>query len=123
MANDNITAITDQLEALELSQTKELEDLLDKHSIAKRLLLRKLRLSTSTPPKSSSTATSVPRVLSLSKKPLLPGQIVVIRSKSSIGRKGDLAEVLSVDPGRIDIYIPRLDERTWRAAHNLAHRS
>lgn len=106
MTDDSVDQISKQLESLDLEQEAELTALVQKHCIAKSKLLKRLQ------GKKPEALEIPPRILSHSKIPLQRGDRVVIRSKASIGRKGDIAIVLSVSAPRIDIHVPCLDDTT-----------
>ena len=119
MSDDSIDSIVATLERLELQQEEELEQLKRKHKKAKRKVLRRLTTS----PKALKVPADLcePRVLSFSKRRLHRGDRVRIRTTATIGCKGDIAIVLYVSAPRIDISIPRLNDTSWRAPHNLEH--
>ena len=116
---NDIDDITAKLQDLDIEQQTELNNLIHKHRRQKSILLEKLRrASTGSTTKEPVTP---PQILSDSDLPLQRGDRVVIRTKASIGRKGDVATVLKVAPKRVDIYVPRLNDKTWRLLRNLSH--
>ena len=116
---DNIDDITEQIQQLDLEQQNKLDILILKHRRQKLKLLNKFQRRAST--KKTATTYSPPKILSHSKVPLERGNRVIIRLKASIGKKGNLALVTHVAAGRVDIYVPRLNNKTWRLPGNLAH--
>ena len=106
-----------KLAELELDQEKELLQLLQKQRKARRNLLKSVTAPTQ---KTQVTKTSKP-VLSFNKIALKRGDQVKVRTTTSIGTKGDIATVLFVSPPRVDIYVHRLNDTSWRMPHNLEH--
>ena len=120
MPTTDIDDITTKLAALELAQQEELDSIINKHRQQKQRLLLSFKQSKRNKPPSK-VATTPPQVLSLNKFPLHKGDYVEIRSTASIGRKGDTAQVTAVSPNRVDIYIPHLNDKSWRIPRNLKH--
>ena len=120
MVKDALDSITAQLEALELDQQQELDTIFQKHRQQKRSLLKRLKRNSAAPPTTAATTTPSP-VVSANGYPLHRGDKVAIKTTASIGTKGDLAIVTCVDPARVDIYIPRLNDKSWRLPKNLRH--
>ena len=117
--DQDLAEITASLQALDITQQDELDTLLAKHRRQKSTLLNKLQRHPST--RSAKHPILPPPILSSSKLPLHRGDKVSLRTKASIGRKGDIATVTKVAPGRVDIFVHRLNDKTWRLPGNLAH--
>ena len=117
--DDEIDEITTKIQQLELAQQAELDILLLKHRQQKSKLISDLQRHS--PHRANGPKYSTPQILSHSKTPLHRGDRVIIRSKASIGKKGDIATVTKVAAGRVDIYVHRLKDKTWRIPGNLAH--
>ena len=116
MNKNDTNNIIKQLEELELEQDKEVIELLKQQKKAKRQLLKRLIKSPT-----AQLPQKQPKVLSHSKRALKRGDIVKVRTTTSIGTKGDSATVLYVSPPRVDIYVHRVKDTSWRMPHNLEH--
>ena len=122
MPSSDVDELTSKLQALELQQQHKLDTLLLKHRSQKKALINPCAKSPS-PKQHRQLPNKSHQILSHSKFPLHKGDKVLLRSTASVGYKGDLAIVTQVAPKRIDIYVPRLDNKSWRIPQNLTHYS
>ena len=116
MTNKSVDELTNLLDLLDLEQSAETAALQQKHRAERSKLIAKFKT-----PKQPTAVYQEPRVLSKSKKPLRRGDKVIVQTTTKIGSKGDTATVLFVSAPRIDIHVHRVNDTTWRAAHNLKH--
>ena len=60
-------------------------------------------------------------VLSAKNIPLHKGDKVILLTTASIGTKGDLATVTHVESQRIELFVHRVTDHTWRHPNSLYH--
>ena len=109
-----------QLQRLEQQQQDELYILIARHRQARLALIN--QINSEAPEVPPSPINSVHHILSHSKRPLQKGDTVTLRTTTEIGNKGDIAVVTFVEPQRIEVFIPRINDSTWRQPHNVSHR-
>ena len=119
--SSDLDDLVEKLETLDLYQQQELEQLLATHRKEKQTLVKSAKPVKPIVKKKPAPIPDPPVVLSHSRIPLKQGDRVRLRTKASIGNRGDIATVLHVLPSRIDIRVHCIPDYTWRQAGNLEH--